>query len=1015
MTVTNISSNTGRTGTLNYADGDQINFTDLNGNNIGYTATKNGNDVVLSTNVSFYATINITPNGEDFAYISDEGGKYQVETGEHKAILTLSTVGDGAGYYWWRLEDEYGTFDGEKHYGMFGIGGDSFHFDAEGNVTSIEADTFDGLTYQFTGFYEVVNEDTENPIDVTKGFYEVVKDVNSVETMSAAHEILYNAENDGISATLTNYAKNNNNKRNIYINGDSETGANLANYVYNIAVDNETGVYTDTWVNENITGTNGVDQITVSGGTNTIWGGKGNDRIALNSTATNPSYNTIIISGEDEGFVEKITNPTANDTIKLTKDGAGYKFSELNFALKYDMSSRSDTLIITTPDNGQVQISQFAHSILGKTSVLDNLVALNDSDVETAYQISTDVLPNIESVNVKLRNGLVFDRAILSYNDKKIVFSGSGTIAEISGDDTLSFSDNVTCTRVGNDLVVSDGVNTITVKDYVTNQVGNIIVGDNDTATLNSITNTVADFHIIEAATSANKKGVVTGSALAETIIDSDKNNTIKGGGGNDVIYTFAGKNKVYTQSKTGDEVDVYSGYGNDTFNAGLGSDTYYFLNGHGSDTVVLNAKAEATNLVFSSNAELSFKESGKNLVITSAYDITGNDGTPNVKENVTLKNYLTNKYENVYINDGSGNLTELNAYFEQNNITFDLGNAKAKKAQKINGTQLNENITGGKKNDVIKSGAGDDTITGGAGNDKLYGNALGDKTFVFNAKDGADTLYNAKAEDTIKINLDSTDANMKYTRKGNNLVIQYNSYKSGKKTKNDTITVSNYFKAAPDKAINTIEFADGSTVDIQEQVFKFTGKGRISGTVYNDAITGSKKNDTYTLTQGGVDKVVDAKGNDTYKVDITAQNIVEINDKAGKDTLALKNTAKADVIFGFDVNSDGTIAGNSLFVMDKAGTGLVEVDNYFKATTIDDEITALANGGKGKIENIKASDGKVAAFNTAFIDSVKSSVAAWFGLEGNAGFTSASDVFERGNETQIQSLVQAYANVYSL
>ena len=205
MTVTNIQKDTILD---SYSSGDQINLQDLSGHNLDFTYEKDGDNVVLTSeaNVSYYATINISANGEENPYISDNGGHYTVAAGEHRAVLTLATTGAGAGYYWWRLEDEYGTFEDGKHYGMFGVDGSSFHFDGEGNVISIDADTFSGLTYEFTGFYEVVDGDEENPINVTEEFYEVVKDVNSLATLSTAHEGLFNAEHNGISITLKDYA-----------------------------------------------------------------------------------------------------------------------------------------------------------------------------------------------------------------------------------------------------------------------------------------------------------------------------------------------------------------------------------------------------------------------------------------------------------------------------------------------------------------------------------------------------------------------------------------------------------------------------------------------------------------------------------------------------------------------------------------------------------------------------------------------------------------------------------------
>lgn len=729
----------------------------------------------------------------------------------------------------------------------------------------------------------------------------------------------------------------------------------------------------------------------------TIYGGEGADTFRYDYTNTS-KYANVTHSNDIIKDAEKADNITF-----INSEPDDFTFDRIGDNLK--ISSTHEHVWANGPMtyNDSITLEYFFNN--GENAIDDINFVKGEETIK--YSILKDAKINVNFTE---------DYKATAYNEL-ISVSGTGKIEGLSNDDTLVFDSDVAYSRNNNNLIISDDTNTVTIDDYFANRKGNIVIGEGEAASLKSITDQDASLNSV----SINKKGEAKGSSLAETIVGNSKNNTLKGGGGNDIIYTFTGTNKVYTQSKAGDIANVYSGYGKDTFNAGLGTDIYHFTHGHGSDVVVGNAKAEKTELVFEAGDTLSFKESGRNLVISSAFDVTGQGGTPNVSETVNLKDYLKGSYKNIYINDGTGTSKELVQYLNDNDITFNLGNAKAKKAQKIIGSQLNEIIKGGKKNDVINAGAGTDVITAGKGNDKIYGGS-GEKTFVFNAKDGADKLYNANADDTIQINLASTDAKMKYTRKGNNLVIQYNTYKSGKKTKADTITVANYFKTAKDKAVNDIVFSDGETINLQDQVFKFSGKGKISGTAYNDAITGSKKNDTYTLTQGGKDSVSDAKGNDKYTVDISKEQIVKINDKAGKDSLILKNTAKADALFGFDVKvvvNDEThtsdyIVTNNLLVMDKNKTGVVQVSNFFKSMTDTDNDGKLDKFayGKGRIESFKYSDGSGFSFSADQLDNIKQNVAGWLG--DHSAYTSASDVFNKGNQEDIQSLITAYAGTYN-
>ena len=52
-----------------------------------------------------------------------------------------------------------------------------------------------------------------------------------------------------------------------------------------------------------------------------------------------------------------------------------------------------------------------------------------------------------------------------------------------------------------------------------------------------------------------------------------------------------------------------------------------------------------------------------------------------------------------------------------------------------------------------------------------------------------------------------------------------------------------------------------------------------------------------------------------------------------------------------------------------------------------------------------------VAGYDISNVEAVRSSVAGW--LEDHTSYTSASDVFAKGNTDDIQSLISAYAGNY--
>ena len=583
-----------------------------------------------------------------------------------------------------------------------------------------------------------------------------------------------------------------------------------------------------------------------------------------------------------------------------------------------------------------------------------------------------------------------------------------------------------------------------------------------------------------------NKKNL-TGSSLSETIIGSSKNNTLKGGGGNDVIDSVAGTNKVYAQSRDTDHVTVYSGINKDTLYAGVGEDTFVFNKNHGNDTVVINSKAVAgqtvTTLDFSEAGDLSFYEQGKNLVVRNTYE--RDDSGLTVSETTTIKNYLKGKSKdivNIIVADPSsptGKSTyNLYTYLKEleyaDKSTLVVGNANSRKKQKINGSFLDETLVGGNKADTIKSGSGIDLINGGKGNDKINGYVVtekvksgkktktiyhytdeGDKkyatdnakTFVFNAGDGNDVVYYSKSSDTYLINVRNLlETDVKFLKKGNHLIIKYGN--------NDSIKDYNYFKLSQAQAIQTVKvvgidgFYYSKEYKIYDQVISMSGKGKIADTLYNDAITGSKKKDTYTISKGGNDTITDAKGNDKYnlsKSNLAATSIIDnagndtytvknfdqiitIDDKAGKDSLIFSGSAVGKHSYLFDVTSNGKFNSNTLYVFGDIltttdeetstttssfvqGNGHITVNEFFNTvpggTAGKDSIQI---NGTGCLETIKDSTKGASSvtFDTSVVASIAQNVASWLGTS----YDSVSDAINSDTITsdKLAELAQLYA-----
>ena len=1087
---------------------------------------------------------------------------------------------------------------------------------------------------------DIIGSDNAEAITLVSGAVNEIDDVLSGNTYTSnanGNEYTVNAYAAGYGGddTITGVANANNwingGAGNDLIYGGQGTGHDMLS-----GHDGDDAIYVRSSGGSEVYGGLGKDQIIIQNntGNNFVWGGQGNDKIQINSG----SSNIIMIAGEDEGFVEKITNPTANDTLKLfinngteqSPDYSGYKFSELRFKLTPHASLPTETLIISTPDNGTIEVSQFLHTPMGiNKDPIDIIRALDDNGIATTYSIKNDAVFDVVLDNEAL------DKANSMYNGYNIRVSGTGSVEGLDANDKVAFNSaltDLTYSRSGNDLVI----NGLTVKDYYTSKdmsdagqyadivlettdetsttlgalqvttIGNVsdIIGSDNAEAITLVSGAVNEIDDVLSGntyTSNANGNEYTVNAYAagyggdDTITGvANANNWINGGAGNDLIYGGQGTGHYMLSGHDGDDLvvagqqvaegtagavevaagkyailsngtaEIYGGYGNDSLVGGNGNDylwggagnntlagnggadTFDFtvLNGNepvqdtitdasaddeikvwrttfdkllftnnGSDLVIsvenstdtmtvagffeaeskvdtvkigdteysikndtvidvnlvdgdvfnaagynvvisatgnvtLNPNANGkTVLLFGADDEFSFAESGKDVIMT-----TSDAGSPNF----TLKNY-TDGYNNVYFKKAGGEETNLKDYLTdpKNDIVFSVGDPEATTAQTIRDSYLNEELNGGKSNDMIVSNLGNDTLTGGIGNDTLYG-GTGEKTFQFSKKDGADTVFKAKTNDTIKFSNVNNGSNMKYTRKGNHLEIAYNSYKNGKNTLTDKITLANYFKTAKNSALKNIEFANGQKINLQNQAIQFSGTKKITGTVYNDNIVGSKTADTYTLTQGGRDKVTDARGNDKYNANVSGVlgvmdnagndiyslkgsgiiNIIDkkgndkynvtlnkganilINDVNGKDSLVLNNVNKKNVVLGFDVklgkNGKGIISDDHLFIMDKRGTGLIEIDNYFKVRKDKSgNITKLTSNGSGKIETIKAGNAKVSTFGfSGNVDAIKQSVASW--LVDNKGYNSASEVFERGSDADIKSLIAAYSGHYN-
>jgi VCBS repeat-containing protein len=220
--------------------------------------------------------------------------------------------------------------------------------------------------------------------------------------------------------------------------------------------------------------------------------------------------------------------------------------------------------------------------------------------------------------------------------------------------------------------------------------------------------------------------------------------------------------------------------------------------------------------------------------------------------------------------------------------------------------------------NDILDGGAGNDVLVGGVGDDVMLG-GTGNDTYVINAGDGIDRIYDSQANgdiNTLVFGVGVDPANIKLFQGslgldlGNGSVVH--------------IEGVDYNDIANTSSIQRFEFADGTVLTAQELVARgfdlngTAGNDTISGTnvvdrivagagddvlsggVGNDILNGGAGNDTYLFNIGdGADRILDngAEINTlVFGAGITAAMITPVTNANGTITLDLGNGDRIDL-----------------------------------------------------------------------------------------------------------------------
>ncbi|WP_270934250.1 calcium-binding protein, partial [Falsiroseomonas oryzae] len=383
----------------------------------------------------------------------------------------------------------------------------------------------------------------------------------------------------------------------------------------------------------------------------------------------------------------------------------------------------------------------------------------------------------------------------------------------------------------------------------------------------------------------------------------------------------------IYGFETIADRID--GGLGNDRLEGMSAGDTYVFAAGHGIDTVLDTEgddRIEFQNLL---SGDIEFSRTALDLIMT----IRGTG------DRIVL--------ENQYVREGQQQYAVELFQFGDRTLVFTDFNPED---IDLVGTGAGETIAGSNFAETIDSRGGDDVMVGNDGGD----------TYLFDVGYGQDTISDVRVraawqdrrgvivpkDDVVRFGDDITQANVVFTRDGNDLVISV-------ADRPDTLRIRNQFLDV-DNGVERFEFADGGFMLISdvEEALQIEGGNR-----GDNVITGSLSQPNTLDGRQGDDTLIGGNQGDIYAfgADYDFDRIVERPDVPGVvDLVQFGATVTRDVMKvsrdGNDLVIDLGNGSDVLTIADGlAGRG-VEAFRFADATvlTLDAIIDRMLTGAAG-------------------------------------------------------------------
>ena len=393
----------------------------------------------------------------------------------------------------------------------------------------------------------------------------------------------------------------------------------------------------------------------------------------------------------------------------------------------------------------------------------------------------------------------------------------------------------------------------------------------------------------------------LSGDAGDDRLFGQDGADTLDGDEGNDALAGNDGTDSLY--GGIGNDI-LEGGQGNDTLIGGAGQDTYLFSLGHGQDTITDTARAGEGNVIqFGTGitlGALSFIQDQAQQTLT--IQVAGGDS-------IRLLGFDPNTFNYVVDTLAFAGGTQV-VLADQLPLPEGL----------IEGTDESNVIRTGSTDDTIFAGGGNDVVTAGAGNDVLLGQGGNDflaggsgrDTYVYNAGDGSDRLSDTPGEGNRLVFGPGISVSSVTLGLGTGDSLSVRTGVAG-----DAIQILDNLEGANGPAIDALEFADGTTLSIEEllargiEITGTAGADTLTGTNLIDRISGGAGDDVIVGGLGadilrgeeGTDQLFGSDGEDRLDGGVGTD---VLNGEVGEDTYVFGRGYGQDIVRDSPVEQSG-------------------------------------------------------------------------------------------------------------